>query len=272
MSRGTRAAEAVTEVAYAAFSAPYGEDGLPHVLSIAQSLVGADLGGFYIHEVGGWTAPVYITPEAGWKIIPFERISTVDAAAFHPGVRHLIAARPDFPFSVTDVVPERVWLESPVARSMREHLGRHYQFAIPVPSGVVPAGENHAWVFARTNSDLSPTDRDVCDAIAPVLTAFARHRFVLRQLGELLNVGDLLTQRELLVLALQARGLGARGIGAQLGMSPRTAQKHAEHIYRKLDVHNRYEALRACDVLGIAVPHGSAQDLASDLNVERATS
>lgn len=261
MSRGTRAVEAVTELAYAAFSAPYGEDGLPQFLAMTQSLVGADIAGFYVHEWGGWTTAVHITPDDAWKIIPSARISTADAAAGHPGINHLVATKPATTFSVTDLVPDRIWFQSATARAMQEPFGRHYEFAIPVPNGVVPDGESQAWVFGRKGLDLLPADRDVCNAIAPVLTAFAKHRSVLAQLGARLAVGDLLTQRELLVLDLQARGSTARGIGSQLGMSPRTAQKHLEHIYRKLGVHSRHEARAACDGFGMnSAPTSSVED------------
>lgn len=54
---------------------------------------------------------------------------------------------------------------------------------------------------------------------------------------------------------LRGRCAGPHGRGeaaARLGISARTAQKHAEHIYRKLGVHNRYDALRACTGLGLS--------------------
>lgn len=251
MIRVTRAREAVTEVAYAAFSAPFGTDGLPLVLALTQELVGADIAGFYVHERRGWTAPVHITPGSAWQALPFERLPTSQAVAGHPGIRHLVVDGANEPFSVTDLVTERTWLESEMARMMRALWGRQYHFAIPVPLGVAPDGERHAWVFGRGTANLSSADREVCDAIAPVLTAFARHRVAMDLLDLRTGTGDLLTQREILVLELQAEGVGARGVAARLGMSPRTAQKHAEHIYRKLGVHNRHDAVRACQLLGI---------------------
>ncbi|WP_426516849.1 response regulator transcription factor [Diaminobutyricibacter sp. McL0618] len=221
------------------------------VLAVAQEVVGADIAGFYVHERHGWTAPVYITPGSAWQLLPFERLPTRQAAAGHPGIRHLVADEPDDPFSVTDLVTERTWLECEMARTMRPFWGRQYHFAIPVPPGVAPDGEVDAWVFGRSSARLSAADREVCDAIAPVLTAFARHRTALNRL-DMQSGWDLLTQRETLVLKLQAEGVGARGIGARLGMSPRTAQKHAEHIYQKLGVHNRRDAVEACELLGAA--------------------
>ncbi|HKT04535.1 MAG TPA: LuxR C-terminal-related transcriptional regulator [Rugosimonospora sp.] len=48
-----------------------------------------------------------------------------------------------------------------------------------------------------------------------------------------------LTARELAVAHLISLGLRDREIATKLGMSLRTAQSHADHIYRKLGIHNR---------------------------------
>ena len=45
-----------------------------------------------------------------------------------------------------------------------------------------------------------------------------------------------LTPRELQVLRLLARGLSSRAIGERLGISPKTARNHIEHIYSKTGV------------------------------------
>jgi HD-GYP domain-containing protein (c-di-GMP phosphodiesterase class II) len=51
-----------------------------------------------------------------------------------------------------------------------------------------------------------------------------------------------LTQREVEVLRLVARGLSTREIGDQLVISPKTAANHVEHIYTKIGVSNRARA------------------------------
>ncbi len=48
-----------------------------------------------------------------------------------------------------------------------------------------------------------------------------------------------LTPRELQVLRLLARGLSSRGIGDRLGIAPKTARNHIEHIYAKTGVSTR---------------------------------
>ena len=44
------------------------------------------------------------------------------------------------------------------------------------------------------------------------------------------------------MLRLVARGLSNREIGARLGISPKTAGNHVEHIYTKIAVTNRAAA------------------------------
>jgi DNA-binding CsgD family transcriptional regulator len=52
-----------------------------------------------------------------------------------------------------------------------------------------------------------------------------------------------LTDRELQVLELVARGRTNVSIGRALDVSPRTIAKHLEHIYRKLGVTSRAAAV-----------------------------
>jgi DNA-binding NarL/FixJ family response regulator len=51
-----------------------------------------------------------------------------------------------------------------------------------------------------------------------------------------------LTEREIEVLGLVARGLSNREIAARLVVSPRTAEHHVQHIYGKIGVSSRAAA------------------------------
>ena len=55
--------------------------------------------------------------------------------------------------------------------------------------------------------------------------------------------GSGLTGREREVLSLLAEGLGPTEIGAKLSISPKTVATHVEHIYSKLGVHTRAQAV-----------------------------
>jgi DNA-binding NarL/FixJ family response regulator len=54
-----------------------------------------------------------------------------------------------------------------------------------------------------------------------------------------------LTQREAEVLELVSEGLSNRAVAERLGMSTRTAQKHVENLFKKLQVHDRTELVTA---------------------------
>ena len=59
-----------------------------------------------------------------------------------------------------------------------------------------------------------------------------------------LQLRNPLTTRETQVLTLLAEGEGNKGIAGGLGIHPRTVRFHIEHIYQKLGVQNRVQALR----------------------------
>lgn len=52
-----------------------------------------------------------------------------------------------------------------------------------------------------------------------------------------------LTRRELGILRLLASGMTAHQMGRACGISPRTVRKHLEHIYAKLEAHDRLLAV-----------------------------
>ena len=52
-----------------------------------------------------------------------------------------------------------------------------------------------------------------------------------------------LSERELEVMTLVAKGRSAARIADDLSVSPATVNSHISHIYRKLDVHSRQELL-----------------------------
>ncbi|MFC9471198.1 HD domain-containing phosphohydrolase [Nocardia sp. NPDC056952] len=74
------------------------------------------------------------------------------------------------------------------------------------------------------------------DAVAAVLAAAQGRRP--RKRAQIAG----LTARELDVLALLVRGRSTREIAQALGISPRTAGSHVEHIYTKIGVHSRGSA------------------------------
>jgi LuxR family maltose regulon positive regulatory protein len=64
----------------------------------------------------------------------------------------------------------------------------------------------------------------------------------------------LLTERELEVLDLLAERLSIQEISGRLFISPSTVQQHTHHIYRKLNVANKRQAVASAEMLGILSP------------------
>jgi len=73
----------------------------------------------------------------------------------------------------------------------------------------------------------------------------ARIRRHLRRLETWNGAGIRLTVREREVLELLADGLGPAEVARKLGITPKTVATHVEHIYAKLGVHTRAQAVAA---------------------------
>lgn len=60
-----------------------------------------------------------------------------------------------------------------------------------------------------------------------------------------------LTSAERRVLTMMATGLTAAAMAARLGISPRTVNKHQEHLYRKLGTRDRLETVLRAKSMGL---------------------
>jgi DNA-binding CsgD family transcriptional regulator len=136
--------------------APVGISAVAVTLEHLRAVMGADTAGFYLHERGGSSLAVDLSPDDVWRRVPFVEAPTALAARLHPGIRHLLRPGTLHPFSISDTV-----------------------------------------------------------------------------------------------LGLFADGLTSTGAAYRLGAAPRTIDKHAERIYRKLGVHDRATAVMAANRLGL---------------------
>jgi len=93
----------------------------------------------------------------------------------------------------------------------------------------------------RAGLDFRPTAVDLLTRLRPLLTRRVE-RLGMRACG---MVPSPLTARQEQVLRLVADGLTDAAIGHRLGCSPRTVDKHLEHIYRNLGVSCRTAAIAA---------------------------
>ena len=117
--------------------------------------------------------------------------------------------------------------------------------------------KHRAFVLARSRDDFTAEDIEVACRLQPLiralsvqtrdprLVAISSHRSIRQQR----SLG--LTGREIAVLQLLAEGYTAYGISRRLANSPRTVQKHLEHIYRKLAVSDRLSAVQMAVEVGI---------------------
>jgi DNA-binding CsgD family transcriptional regulator len=132
------------------------------------------------------------------------------------------------------------------ARSFR-NSGMHADVALKLGADEMLAmalmpGRLHVCVsLNRAGIDFTPADVDIVTCLLPLLTRRVASlatsaRRAARGLPQL-------TGRQQQVLRLAAEGLTDAAIGHRLDCSPRTVDKHLEHIYRKLGVSCRTAAI-----------------------------
>ncbi len=116
--------------------------------------------------------------------------------------------------------------------------------------------EHATFVLGRSGCDFSDDDLWVARQIQPALSAVRLQVELLDRLG--LRSGPRpeelgLTCREVVVLRLLGDGHSVRAIARRLATSPRTVEKHLEHIYRKIHVHDRVNAVRVAREMGLGL-------------------
>ena len=120
----------------------------------------------------------------------------------------------------------------------------------PYVMAVLQAGANGYVLKTADAEDLVQAVRDVYEGNSAVDPRIARKLMstLFRRSERLMEP---LTERELDVLRLVARGLTNKAIGVHLGISDRTVQGHLAHIFAKLQVSSRTEAVMRAVALGL---------------------
>lgn len=126
--------------------------------------------------------------------------------------------------------------------------GFEQQLSIPYH---LSGDEHRAFVLARAGDDFPQEDVALARRIQPLLDLVNRQVRASqgRRADRAAAAG--LTPREVAVLRLLADGRTAVAIGRRLGISPRTVTCHLEHVYRKLGVADRLQAVLAAQALGL---------------------
>jgi len=120
----------------------------------------------------------------------------------------------------------------------------------PYIMAVLQAGANGYVLKTASPNELIQAVRDVY-AGKSALDAAIAHKLLahLYNQKEAMAV-EPLTEREMEVLALTAKGYTNKAIGVQLGISDRTVQGHLAHIFGKLQAGSRTEAVMRAVSLG----------------------
>lgn len=129
----------------------------------------------------------------------------------------------------------------------------NHQLSIPVQSG---GPDLHSYLVQRSDRDFTDQELDLAGLLQPILTALAVHFTTTQSAAGASQDGSAqgLTAREMTVLSVLTEGLTADAMSRRLGISPRTAGRHLEHIYRKLDVCDRLMAVNRARELGLLTP------------------
>ncbi|HVW47387.1 MAG TPA: helix-turn-helix transcriptional regulator [Solirubrobacterales bacterium] len=148
---------------------------------------------------------------------------------------------------LSDVEPEKRWQGGALFSDFYRPLGMGRELSAQI---AWRPGASCCIAFHRGGSDFGEREATLLELLAPHLRA-ARARAVAASpcADRALDPAELaarlgVTSREAEVLALLAAGRANKQIATDLGISPHTVVRHLEHIYAKLDVHNRTEAAR----------------------------
>ncbi|MDQ0826224.1 DNA-binding CsgD family transcriptional regulator [Arthrobacter sp. B2I5] len=148
-------------------------------------------------------------------------------------------------------------LASDYQKGVWEELSRpwgiNHQLSIPLRVG---GGDHNAYLLSRPDRDFTEQELALAGLLQPILTglSFQLDVAVLQRGTVPKGSPPDLTIREMTILTLLSQGLTAEALARRLAISPRTASKHLEHIYRKLDVRDRLMAVQNARLLGLLAP------------------
>ncbi len=116
---------------------------------------------------------------------------------------------------------------------------------------VLQAGANGYVLKTGQADELIQAVRDVHEGKSALDPVIARTLMSAVFKGTEKRIVEPLTDRELDVLRLAAKGFTNKAIGVQLSISDRTVQGHLAHIFAKLQANSRTEAVMRGVALGL---------------------
>jgi len=121
----------------------------------------------------------------------------------------------------------------------------------PYVMAVLQAGANGYVLKTASTDDLIQAVRDVYEGKSALDPAITRKLMSNLFKDPDKKIVEPLTDRELDVLRLAAKGFTNKAIGVQLSISDRTVQGHLAHIFAKLQANSRTEAVMRAVSLGL---------------------
>lgn len=184
---------------------------------------------------------------------PMGAISAGDRASFdrhfaeHPLVRYHAGHRGGGTHRISDSLTPAQFRETALYNEYYRRIGIDHVVAVPL---FVDRGLLVSFVLNRKQRDFSERDCALLDLVREPLAALYRNLLIRKNDRGFAALP--ITPREREVLSWLAAGKTDRDIGEILGMSPRTVQKHLQHIYEKLGVETRTAAVVRAMELGSA--------------------
>ncbi len=121
----------------------------------------------------------------------------------------------------------------------------------PYVQAVLQAGSNGYVLKTAEPQVIIEAVRDVFDGKS-VLDVTLTQKLIAKLIGKTESpLIEPLTDRELQILTLTAKGYTNKAIGMQLGISDRTVQNHLANIFQKLNAESRTEAVMRAVSLGL---------------------
>lgn len=167
-------------------------------------------------------------------------------ATQNPIAAYFLRTRDGRATRISDLMTRRELHRLDLYRLVYRPLRIEYQIAFTLPS---EATRILGVVLSRERRDFTARERDFLNLARPYLIQLYRNALAhgVRSAGPRPEVPTLmalgLTRRQAQVLRVVAGGRSSREAAGELGIAPRTAQKHLELCYRALGVSSREEAV-----------------------------
>jgi DNA-binding CsgD family transcriptional regulator len=173
----------------------------------------------------------------------------------HPIINHYATpGSPPRPVRLSDLIGDLELRRTRAYEKALRPIGARWELALMTRRGVAEAAEATAFALTRSSSDFTDECLVTAEAVQPVLVAISasmRARSVGPPASGWDGLDGALTEREVEVLQLVAAGLTAQSIARALRITRRTVEKHLEHVYAKLGVHDRLSAVNYCTRVGL---------------------